>query len=242
MFANIDRQNLNKTIAMSLILFLISSISYCNTEEGIKLEIKSTKDVYIIGEPINIEVKFKNCTKWEMHLYKHFTPLETFWEIRIFDKDLRRIDEYTKIEDISYSYKDKDGKIRNVTKLRYTTNRSSFTPLGGKENRVYLRPGEEHFIQVDISKDQFISKLEVGKYKIRMVYIGAGLITIVKEKVEYYGKGDIESNEIELKLGDKELQGFLKENPSADLNKDGILTYEEKNKYLESLPKEEKKQ
>jgi hypothetical protein len=237
--------NLNKTIAMSLILFLIYSGSYCNTEDKVKIEIRATKDIYIIGEPINIEVKFKNCIEKEMLLYKYFTPLETFWEIKVFNKDLKElksIEEDITGEKSYYVYDKEKGINVRVTKLfpmKYGS--SGFTPLGGKENYISLKHEEEYKINVDISKDQFISKLKEGKYKIKLVYIGS-LILFAKEKDKYDKySNDIESNEIELKLGDKELQGFLKENPSADLNKDGILTYEEKNKYLESLPKEEKK-
>ena len=164
-----------------------------------------------------VEIGFKNNAKYPIKLCKPF-PIEeeSLFAIRLNEKHLVNIG---------------DEKIKMKHKWPVAM-RTKIDPY--PESMVTINPGEEYKEKINIA--EMVNELELtpGVYNAQLVY--TMWVAILKEKPEYLkskkGKTrEWESNEIEIKIADKELQKYLRMQPKADLNKDGILTEEEKQQY-----------
>lgn len=184
--------------------------------------IKPLRGIYLLGEKMLAEISFKNNSKYPIKFSKNFPANEKlFFRLRLSEESIH-------IEKM----KEKHNRV--------ISRRAKVDPNNIPAEWVILKPTEEYKTNIDISELVGELGLKPGIYNIQLVY--TMWILMLKDWPEYAkdkkGKTrEWESNKIEIKIGNKGLQDFLKVHPKADLNKDGILTEKEKSQFSEKIRK-----
>lgn len=214
------RKKLLEALILSVIVFV--AIPFWNEgrgEEGEQMlpsfSVKKLQDVYLSDEKMPVEIMVKNNTRSDIWLCMPSVGRErSYFVLRLSEADLKNIS---------------DEKIR----IRSTHPIIAAVSPDAKDV-IMLKTEEEYKDTINVAELVNYLGLKAGAYNIRLVY--TMWILILGEKPEYLKNREGEmrrwqSNEIQIKIGDRGLQDFLKEHPKADTNRDGILTEEEKKDY-----------
>jgi len=183
-----------KLLAVLIILVVsLAGVSFSNEErsEGgeekmISFSVERSKNVYLLGESMPVEINFRNNTKYPIKFTKPVPIEEKFlFAIKLDEKELAKIS---------------DEKIKRKHMFP-TAIRTLIDPY--PESLITLNPGEEYKTEINIAEMVKELELKPGTYKVRLIY--TMWICILKEKIEYAenAKGktrEWESNEIEITL------------------------------------------
>jgi len=204
-----------------LILGVILSGSVLASDEGrggagaevISINVKKLKDVYRNDEKMPAEIVLRNDTKDTIMFAKPLPGRErSYFILRLDEASLKNIG---------------DENIKRKSKHPLL---AAVSP--DAEDIITLKPGEEYKVEVNIAELVGYLGLKPGVYNVRLVY--TMWILAITEKPTYLKnqEGRInrewESNEIQIKIGDRESKSVPEEKSKEGPDQDSVLTEEEK--------------